>query len=138
MCFCQRLTFSYFLFVAGSKNDSDKNAQSALDAPRSADKVAAEADDERDADGQEEDAAVHAVRDARQQPPGSRSPTPPPHTDKQKDGTIADHLAALVAKGARIHTIIFSSFTRFFSSFTFSPVSQDFSPVSQLFSPVSV
>ena len=102
MCFCQRLTVSYLLFVAGSKNDSDKNAQSALDAPRSADKVAAEADDERDADGQEEDAAVHAVRDERPQPPGSRSPTPPPDTDKQKDGTIADHLAALVAKGAQL------------------------------------
>ena len=99
MCFCQRLTFSYFLFVAGSKNDSDKNAQSALDAPRSADKAAAEADDERNADGQEEDAAVHAVRDARQQPPGSRSPTPPPDTDKPQEGNLADHLAALVANG---------------------------------------
>ena len=99
MCFCQRLTFSYFLFVAGSKNDSDKNAQSALDAPRSADKAAAEADDERNADGEDEDAAVHAVRDGRRQPPGSRSPTPPPHTDKPKKGNLADHLAALVANG---------------------------------------
>jgi hypothetical protein len=108
MCVCiRRLTFSHFLCVAGGKNDRDKNAQSALDAPRSADKTAADADNEHNADREEEeDAAVHAVQD---KPPalGSRSPTPPQRTGRQAskataDGSLADHLASLVAEGEQV------------------------------------
>jgi hypothetical protein len=96
---------THFLSRVAGKHDSDKNAKSALDAPRGADKTAADADDERNVDREEEDAAVHAVEG---EPPhlGSRSPTPPPASQakatlaaSQANPTLADHLADLAAKG---------------------------------------
>jgi hypothetical protein len=81
-----------------------------LDLPRGADKAAAADDDERHGDEDEgDDAAVKAVESEPAGEPsqlGSRSPTPPPpaNTEKQQtsDGNLADHLARCVANGEEV------------------------------------
>jgi hypothetical protein len=98
ICLPETHFLSLSLCVAG-KTGGDKSVRSALDAPRDTDKSAADADDERNAAREEEDAAVQAV-EGEPAPLGSRSPTPPPAS--QAKATLADHLAKLVATGAEI------------------------------------
>jgi len=93
------LSLTFSVSCAGKLDKNDMSAaNSALDAPRAADKSAADADDERNVPD-EEDAAVHEV-EREQSQLGSKSPTPPPAS--QAKATLADHLAKLVAKGDEI------------------------------------